>query len=89
MTDFQCGVGSQLEEISDFLLEEKNAPEIGTMKTHVPMTYFGVERQGYDIQYFTKNEIISDFLKQYQRFLSLSSHEKNEIFIGSNLKDQD
>jgi choline/glycine/proline betaine transport protein len=83
MTDFRCGVGSQLEEISDFLLEEENAPEIG------PMTYFGDERQGYDIQYFTKNEIISDFLKQYQRFLSLSSHEKNEIFIGSNLKDQD
>ncbi|MCW2259241.1 MULTISPECIES: BCCT family transporter [Sphingobacterium] len=88
MTDFRYGVKSQLEKISDFLREEENAPDIGTMKTHVPMTYFGDEREGYDIQYFTKNEIISDVLKQYERFLSLSSDEKNAIFIGSNLKDQ-
>ncbi len=89
MTDFRYGVRSQLEKISDFLRNEENGPEIGSMKTHIPMTYFGDDREGYDIQYFTKNEIISDVLKQYERFLSLSSDEKNEIFIGSNLKDQE
>jgi len=89
MTDFRYGVRSQLEKISDFLRNEENAPDIGSMKTHIPMTYFGDDREGYDIQYFTKNEIISDVLKQYERFLSLSSDEKNEIFIGSNLKEQD
>lgn len=89
ISNFKYGVKSQLEKIADYLRNEDNAPDIGTTKTHVPITYFGDEREGYDIQYFTKNEIISDVLKQYERFLSLSSDEKNEIFIGTNLKDVD
>ncbi|MGJ1267839.1 BCCT family transporter [Sphingobacterium spiritivorum] len=89
MNNFRYGVKNQTKTISDFLMQEENAPEIQDKKTHIPMTYFGDNRIGYDIQYFTKNEIISDVLKQYERFLSLSSDEKNEIFIGSNLKDTD
>jgi hypothetical protein len=27
--------------------------------------------EGYDVQYFTKNELISDVLKHYERFLKL------------------
>nr|WP_288808283.1 hypothetical protein [uncultured Sphingobacterium sp.] len=36
------------------------------------------------MQYFTKNELISDVLKHYERFLEIISEEKNEMFISSN-----
>jgi len=35
-------------------IRKKNNPEIGSMKMHIPMTYFVDERQGYDIQNFIK-----------------------------------
>ncbi|MDR6339211.1 hypothetical protein HNQ91_002262 [Filimonas zeae] len=35
---------------------------------------------------YAKNEIVADVLKQYERFVKLSSEEKNEIFIGVTLR---
>ena len=48
-----------------------------------PKAYFGDSRESYDIQYFTKNELISDVLKHYDRFLDIVSEERNEMFIRS------
>ncbi|SFL27632.1 choline/glycine/proline betaine transport protein [Porphyromonadaceae bacterium KH3CP3RA] len=82
INDFKYGVRTQPKTISESLIKEENTPDIDSNRIFIPQTYFGDSRQGYDIQYYTKNEIISDVLKQYERFLSLSEEEKNEIFIG-------
>ncbi|MNL40349.1 hypothetical protein D3C87_1626920 [compost metagenome] len=50
--------------------------------TYFPKTYFGDSREGYDVQYFTKNELISDILKHYDRFLKIIAEESNEMFIS-------
>lgn len=89
MADFIYGVQNVESNISDYLRSEDNAPEIEHKQIYIPMTYFGDSRKGYDVQYFTKDEIISDVLKQYERFLSLSSDQKNEIFLGQNIREQD
>lgn len=83
INNFKYGVRTQPKNISDFLINEENAPVIDSNKIFIPQTYFGDDRRGYDIQYYTKTEIISDVLKQYERFLSLSEETKNEIFIGT------
>ncbi|WP_236586066.1 hypothetical protein [Sphingobacterium multivorum] len=70
--------------VSDYVVEEENLPDIADKKTYFPKSYFGDAREGYDIQYFTKNELISDVLKHYERFLEIISEEKNEMFISSN-----
>lgn len=85
MADFLYGVRIKSHNVSDYLMSEENAPEITDNTTYIPMTYFGDNRSGYDVQYFTKNELISDVLKHYERFISLSSEQKNEIFLGQNL----
>lgn len=82
INDFKYGVRTQPKEISESLIKEENTPDIDSNKIYIPQTYFGDSRDGYDIQYYTKNEIISDVLKQYERFLSLTEEQKNEIFIG-------
>lgn len=89
MADFIYGVQNVEKTVSDYFRNEDNAPDIEHQRTYIPMTYFGDSRKGYDVQYFTKEEIISDVLKQYERFLSLSSDQKNEIFLGQNIREED
>ncbi|MEG2179314.1 MAG: BCCT family transporter, partial [Bacteroidales bacterium] len=84
LMNFKYGVRAQPKTISDYLINEENAPEIGDEKIYIPVTYFNDSRKGYDIQYFTKEEVISDILKQYERFLSIISDQSNELYILSN-----
>lgn len=83
LLDFVYGVRAQPKTVSDYLVEEKNAPHIETNRIFIPVTYFGDDRPGYDIQYFTQQEIISDVMKQYERFLSLTSDKQNDLYISS------
>ncbi len=70
--------------ISDYLLNEDNLPDAENDHSYFPKSYFGDDREGYDVQLFTKNELISDVLKHYERFVEIISEKKNEMFISSN-----
>lgn len=84
--DFTYGVRNQSKSISEFLVDEDNIPGIGANKTFIPTTFFGDNRPGYNIEYYSKIEIIADALKQYERFLELSSEAANEMFLDNRLK---
>jgi choline/glycine/proline betaine transport protein len=84
VNNFMYGVKVQPKAVSDYMLSEENLPELQENQTFVPKAYFGDGREGYDVQYFTKNELISDVLKHYERFLSIISEKRNEMFISSN-----
>lgn len=84
VNNFVYGVKNESKLLSDYLLNEENHPDIEESKTYFPKAYFGDSREGYDIHYFTKNELISDVLKHYDRFLAIISEERNEMFISSN-----
>lgn len=83
VNNFLYGVKNESRIISDYLLTEENLPEVKDNVAHFPKSYFGDDRDGYDVQLFTKNELISDVLKHYERFLEIISEENNEMFISS------
>lgn len=83
VNNFLYGVKNDSKLISDHLLNEDNLPEVENNQAFYPKSYFGDDREGYDIQLFTKNEIISDVLKHYERFIEIISEEKNEMFIST------
>ncbi|MBX2925710.1 MAG: BCCT family transporter [Chitinophagaceae bacterium] len=83
VNNFVYGVKNDSKIISDYLLSEDNLPEVGNNRTSFPKSYFGDDREGYDVQLFTKNELISDVLKHYERFIEIISEERNKIFISS------
>lgn len=83
VNNFVYGIKIQAKLVSEYLIEEENLPDLKNKKTYYPKTYFGDTREGYDVQYFTKNELISDVLKHYERFLQIISEESNEMFISS------
>ncbi len=88
INNFIYGVETTSKKVSNFLVDEDNLPDIGTKGTFFPKAYFGDTRESYDIQYFTKNELISDVLKHYDRFLDIVSEESNEMFISSDSNEK-
>ncbi len=84
INNFLYGVATAPKTVSDYLIDEVNLPKVQEKGTFYPRAYFGDSRESYDIQYFTKNELISDVLKHYDRFLDIVSEEGNEIFFSAN-----
>ncbi|MDU8925508.1 BCCT family transporter [Pasteurellaceae bacterium LIM206] len=87
MRDFMYGIKSVGREVSEQLINDENLPHIHNQMTYEPITYFFDGRVGYDVQYMTKEELITDILKHYERYLSLlesvgqdlMSHEQTEL----------
>ena len=44
-----------------------------------PMTFFADGRAGYDIRYMTRDEVIADVLRQFERYLELTQHAATEL----------
>jgi len=83
INNFIYGVKSESKILSDYLLNEENLPGSEENIIYFPKSYFGDTREGYDVKLFTKNELISDVLKHYERFIEIISEEKNTLFISS------
>lgn len=87
MRDFMYGIKSIGHEVSEQLIDDQNMPHIQHSMTYQPMTYFFDGRTGYDVQYMTRNELIADILRQYERYLTLlddvgqelMAHEQTEL----------
>lgn len=79
MRDFMYGIKSVGHEVSEQLLDDENLPHLQHSMTYQPMTYFFDGRSGYDVQYMTRNELIADILKQYERYLSLLDDVGQEL----------
>lgn len=84
VNNFVYGVKNESKVVSEYLLNEDNLHDLDDNKTFFPKSYFGDDREGYSVLVFTKNELISDVLKHYERFIEIISEEKNEMFIISN-----
>ena len=72
MRNFTYGIKLVTQEVSDHLIEDPNIPHITESTNAIPMTYFSDGRAGYDAQYMTREDIITDIIRQYERYLTLS-----------------
>jgi len=79
--NYRYGVTTETQTISDYIAEEDNTPDVETDKQYVPVTYYTDGRTGNNIQYLTKEEIIADVLREYERYISLVSDEDNAMLF--------
>ena len=79
MRNFVYGIKSVEHEVSSQLVEEDNLPHIRKTQIYLPMTYFSDGRNGYDVRYMTREELIADILKQYERYIGLLGNVGQEI----------
>lgn len=83
INNFIYGVRSESKKISEHILSEDNLPDPQEQLVFYPRSYFGDGREGYDVKLFTKNELISDVLKHFERFVEIVSEESNTMFVSS------
>lgn len=81
LRNFRYGVSAESQTISPYFVEDDNTPDVDMddNKSYIPVTYFTDGRSGNNIQYLTKDEIIADVLKEYERYISLASDTKNDL----------
>ncbi|MCR5071666.1 MAG: BCCT family transporter [Bacteroidales bacterium] len=80
--NFRYGVAAEKRAISDYLIDDDNTPDIDNNLQYVPVTYYSDGRKGNDIQYLSKEEIIADVLREYERFLGIvADEEKSMMFL--------
>ena len=79
MQDFMYGIKSVQRDVAEHLLRDDLLPHIQEQVVHEPITYFGDGRSGYDVQYMSREELIADILKQYERYLSLLGQVGSEM----------
>lgn len=79
MRDFVYGIKSVRYEIAEQLVQESKLPHIRRNTSYAPVTYFSDGRTGYDVQYMTREELIADILKNYERYLSLMENVGQEL----------
>ncbi|TDQ59742.1 choline/glycine/proline betaine transport protein [Mesocricetibacter intestinalis] len=82
LRNFLYGIECQSRELSDLVVEDSNVPNIDESKIYEPITYFFDGRQGYDVQYMTKEELIADVLKQYERFMNLAMDDSHNLMTA-------
>lgn len=84
VNNFLYGIRRESREVPEYFQSEENLTDSGEGEAYFPLAYFGDARQGYDVRFFTREELIADILKHYERFVAIISEGKNEMFISSN-----
>ncbi len=80
LQNFKYGVRAEKQTVSQYIIDEDNAPTPES-DVYVPMSYYNNGRTGNDIQHLEKEEIIADVLREYERFITIASDERSEIWM--------
>ncbi len=79
--NFRYGVAAEKRAVSDYLMEDDNTPDVETGVQYVPVTYYSDGRMGNDIQYLSREEIIADVLREYERYLSIIADDRKSMMF--------
>lgn len=80
--NFLYGIRFERRETSKLLIQDDSLPNIDSKWIYEPITYFIDGREGYDIQYMSKDELIIDVLKQYERYINLASDDSHDLILS-------
>lgn len=82
LRNFIYGIESVPRQLSDLVVGDENLPNIEENTIYEPITYFLDGREGYDVQYMTKEELIADVLQQYERFINLAMDNSHNLMTA-------
>lgn len=71
LRDFIYGIKCVQHQVSERMISDELLPHIQNEISYETITYFGDGRDGYDVRYMDRDELIADILKQYERYLNL------------------
>ncbi|MCR5732142.1 MAG: hypothetical protein K6G51_04315, partial [Sphaerochaetaceae bacterium] len=80
LQNFKYGVMADRQEISQYVIDEDNAPTPES-EVYIPVSYYNNGRKGNDIQHYDKMNIITEVLTEYERFINIAADKRSEILI--------
>lgn len=81
LRNFIYGIRYRANDVSDTVVGSLSFPTITEEEDYEPICYFADGRRGYSIKYMQKDELITDVLRQYERYVKMLAAGKHDLYL--------
>lgn len=81
LINFVYGITYKETVLSHIVVEDPLIPTINDRETFEPICYFSDGRRGYSVKYMSKEELITDVLRQFERYMKLASDGEYTLYL--------
>lgn len=81
LRNFIYGIRYRANDVSDTVVGFLSFPTITEEENYEPICYFADGRRGYSIKYMQKDELITDALRQYERYVKMLAAGKHNLYL--------
>lgn len=88
LRDFLYGVGCKEHAISKMVVSSDLLPKMNTVDDFEPVCYFADGRRGYSLKYMRREELLTDVLRQYERYIRMIANSKHNLYLFDKKNDE-
>lgn len=88
LRDFLYGVSCKEHAISKMVVSSDLLPKMDTVNDFEPVCYFADGRRGYSLKYMRREELLTDVLRQYERYIRMIANSKHNLYLFDKKSDE-
>lgn len=88
LRDFLYGVGCKEHPVSKMVVSSSLLPKIDTVDDFEPVCYFADGRRSYSLKYMRREELLTDVLRQYERYIRMIANSKHNLYLFDKKNDE-
>lgn len=88
LRDFLYGVSCKEHAISKMVVSSDLLPKMDTVDDFEPVCYFADGRRGYSLKYMRREELLTDVLRQYERYIRMIANSKHNLYLFDKKNDE-
>ena len=81
LRDFLYGVGCKEHDVSGMVVASHLLPKMDAAESFEPACYFADGRRGYSVKYMRRQELLTDVLRQYERYIRMITNSKHKLYL--------
>lgn len=81
LRDFLYSVGCKEHAVSKMVVSSSLLPKMDTVEDFEPVCYFADGRRGYSLKYMRREELLTDVLRQYERYIRMIANSKHNLYL--------
>lgn len=88
LRNFLYGVGCKEHAVSKMVVSSDLLPKMDTVDDFEPVCYFADGRRGYSLKYMRREEMLTDVLRQYERYIRMIANSKHNLYLFDKKNDE-
>ena len=88
LRDFRYSVGCKEHAVSKMVVSSSLLPKMDTVEDFEPVCYFADGRRGYSLKYMRREELLTDVLRQYERYIRMIANSKHNLYLFDKKSDE-